>query len=63
MRGATGSIGCSRYATLVADNIRFIAEPLPGLDEPVGQPGGAEDLGPVGVDTELVQDIPRRDAG
>jgi NAD-dependent dihydropyrimidine dehydrogenase PreA subunit len=52
-----------RYAAHVADNIRFFAVPLPGRDDPVGQPGGAEDFGPVGVDTELVQDIPRRDAG
>ncbi|MFD1519168.1 hypothetical protein ACFSJD_16860 [Pseudonocardia yunnanensis] len=44
----------------VADNIRFFAEPLPGQGR---QPGGAEDFGPVGVDTELVQDIPPRDAG
>jgi hypothetical protein len=46
----------------VADNIRFFAEPLPGRDEPVGQPGGDEDFGAVGVDTELVQDIPPRGA-
>jgi len=52
-----------RYAAHVADNIRFFAEPLPGRDEPVGQPGGAEDFGRVGADTELVQDIPLRDAG
>jgi hypothetical protein len=28
-----------------------------------GQPGGAEGFSPVWVDTELVQDIPLRDAG
>ncbi|MEV7379580.1 ferredoxin [Streptomyces lydicus] len=37
-----------------ADNARFFEVPLPGRDEPLGAPGGAGDLGRVGVDTELV---------
>jgi NAD-dependent dihydropyrimidine dehydrogenase PreA subunit len=38
----------------VADNARFFDEPLPGRDEPLGSPGGAMSVGPVGADTELV---------
>ncbi|HEY0485344.1 MAG TPA: ferredoxin [Mycobacteriales bacterium] len=38
----------------VADNARFFAEPLPGRDAPLGAPGGAHKVGPVGADTELV---------
>ena len=35
------------------DNKRFFDEPLPGHAEAIGSPGGAEDAGPAGVDTEL----------
>ncbi|MFB7288908.1 ferredoxin [Actinacidiphila glaucinigra] len=45
----------------IADNARFFAEPLPGRTEPVGTPGGAEDFGATGVDTEFVAALPRRD--
>ncbi|MCQ4080834.1 ferredoxin family protein [Streptomyces sp. RB6PN25] len=38
----------------IADNARFFTEPLPGRDEPLGAPGGAGVVGPLGVDTELV---------
>ena len=38
----------------VADNARFFDEPLPGHDEPLGSPGGAMPVGPIGADTELV---------
>jgi NAD-dependent dihydropyrimidine dehydrogenase PreA subunit len=37
-----------------ADNARFFSEPLPGRAEALGSPGGAAQLGPLGVDTELV---------
>lgn len=37
-----------------ADNSRFFTETLPGLDEPLGSPGGADRTGVIGVDTELV---------
>ncbi|MEU6141686.1 ferredoxin [Streptomyces sp. NPDC047081] len=37
-----------------ADGKRFFEEPLPGRTEPLGAPGGAAGLGPVGVDTPLV---------
>lgn len=42
------------HEAFIADNERFFAEPLPGRDEPIGTPGGATLLGPVGVDTEMV---------
>ena len=38
----------------VADNAAFFTETLPGQDAPLGEPGGAGPLGPVGVDTPLV---------
>jgi NAD-dependent dihydropyrimidine dehydrogenase PreA subunit len=38
----------------VADNARFFREALPGRAEPLGNPGGAAGVGPVGVDTPLV---------
>lgn len=36
------------------DNLDFFAEKLPGRDEPLGDPGGALSVGPIGVDTPLV---------
>jgi NAD-dependent dihydropyrimidine dehydrogenase PreA subunit len=50
----------AEFAAHAVDNARFFAEPLPGHSEPVGQPGGADDYGPVGVDTELVSGVPLR---
>ena len=44
----------------VADNARFFAEPLPGRDDVLGAPGGAQGLGPVGADTVLVAGYPDR---
>jgi NAD-dependent dihydropyrimidine dehydrogenase PreA subunit len=38
----------------VADNVRFFEEALPGRDEPLGQPGGSGDLGPIGIDTDFI---------
>jgi NAD-dependent dihydropyrimidine dehydrogenase PreA subunit len=48
-----------QWQIYTADNARFFAEPLPGRSEPLGSPGGAQRLGPVGVDTDLVADHPR----
>jgi hypothetical protein len=42
-------------AEFVQDNKRFFAVPLPGKGAPVGNPGGGAGIGPLGVDTELVQ--------
>jgi NAD-dependent dihydropyrimidine dehydrogenase PreA subunit len=36
-----------------ADNARFFYEPLPGRDEPLGNPGGASKIGPLDLDTDL----------
>jgi NAD-dependent dihydropyrimidine dehydrogenase PreA subunit len=43
----------------VADNLRFFADPLPGRVEPLGQPGGAAVVGPVGIDTDLIASYQR----
>lgn len=42
----------------LADNAAFFAEILPGRSAPLGAPGGAMDLGPVGVDTPYVAGLP-----
>ncbi|WP_308282666.1 hypothetical protein [Pseudonocardia nigra] len=41
------------------DNARFFTAVLPGRDAPLGSPGGAELIGAIGTDTELVN---RQDA-
>jgi Fe-S-cluster-containing hydrogenase component 2 len=38
----------------VEDNRRFFIEPLPGRDNAIGAPGGAQKTGAIGVDTPLV---------
>jgi NAD-dependent dihydropyrimidine dehydrogenase PreA subunit len=50
-----------QWQAFAADNDRFFAEPLPGRPDPLGSPGGAAKLGPLGVDTELVAGHPVRD--
>lgn len=39
---------------LAQDNRVFFELPLPGRSHPLGMPGGAAAVGPIGVDTELV---------
>ena len=46
--------------TFLADNAAFFAEILPGRDAALGTPGGAESVGPVGVDTPMVAALPRQ---
>lgn len=41
----------------LADNRAFFQEVLPGRDAPLGNPGGASALGPVGVDTSFVTSL------
>lgn len=36
------------------DNAAFFNQPLPGRTSPLGSPGGAAKVGPLGVDTPLV---------
>jgi NAD-dependent dihydropyrimidine dehydrogenase PreA subunit len=43
------------------DNLAFFTEQLPGHDAPLGSPGGAADLGPVGADTPLAARTPAAD--
>lgn len=38
----------------IEDNRRFFVDVLDGRDEPLGAPGGAHKVGPLGVDTPLV---------
>ena len=44
----------------LADNAAFFHETLPGRDRPLGSPGGAAHIGPLGVDTPLVAALPQR---
>jgi NAD-dependent dihydropyrimidine dehydrogenase PreA subunit len=41
------------------DNAAFFRQTLPGRSGPLGSPGGASALGPVGADTPLVAALPR----
>lgn len=41
-------------ADFVEDTERFFIELLPGRDAPLGAPGGARKMGPMGVDTPMV---------
>lgn len=42
----------------LSDNAEFFTKVLPGRDTPLGNPGGAADVGPLGVDTPLVAGMP-----
>lgn len=42
----------------MADNAEFFSLTLPGRDEPLGDPGGALQVGRVGIDTPLVAALP-----
>jgi len=42
----------------VADNAAFFSQVLPGRENPLGCPGGAANVGPVGVDTPLITAMP-----
>ena len=44
----------------LADNAAFFSKTLPGRDGPLGSPGDAANLGPLGVDTPLVSALPPR---
>ncbi len=45
-------------AEFLEDNAVFFSSTLPGRDEPLGDPGGAMELGRVGADTPLVAGRP-----
>ena len=42
----------------LVDSKAFFEEPLPGREQPLGNPGGARHIGDVGVDTPLVAEHP-----
>jgi NAD-dependent dihydropyrimidine dehydrogenase PreA subunit len=42
----------------VGDNAAFFERPLPGRESPLGSPGGAAKLGPIGIDTLRVAAMP-----
>ena len=44
----------------LADNALFFTELLDGQEAPLGSPGGAAKLGPLGVDTRLIAGLPRQ---
>jgi len=46
--------GADQDPIWIEDNRAFFALPLPTRDEPLGDPGGATGIGPLGVDTPLV---------
>ncbi len=50
-----------QWAAYQEDNAQFFTRTLPGRDEPLGCPGGAAKVGPLGVDTELVASHPKPD--
>jgi NAD-dependent dihydropyrimidine dehydrogenase PreA subunit len=43
------------------DNAAFFSQPLPGRNSPLGSPGGAAIVGPLGVDTPLIAAMPALD--
>jgi NAD-dependent dihydropyrimidine dehydrogenase PreA subunit len=47
-------------AGAVDSNRTFFELALPGRDAPLGNPGGARQVGPIGADTEYVTVLPRK---
>ena len=45
-------------APYLADNAAFFSNPLDGQEAPLGSPGGAAKVGPLGLDTPLVAGLP-----
>ncbi|GAA4490531.1 ferredoxin family protein [Rhodococcus olei] len=50
--------GDEDFEPFVADTAEFFHSVLPGRDDPIGSPGGARNIGPVGVDSRYVRDLP-----
>ena len=47
-----------RWTVFTDDNALFFTDPLPGRDRPVASPGGAGQIGRIGVGTALVAGYP-----
>ncbi|HVY09889.1 MAG TPA: ferredoxin [Mycobacteriales bacterium] len=48
----------AQWSAYTADNAAFFTEVLPGRDAPLGSPGGAAKVGPLGADAPLVANVP-----
>jgi hypothetical protein len=48
---------------VLESNAAFFKLPLPGRDEPLGNPGGFANAGPVAADTEYVASLPPKTDG
>lgn len=48
------TLGNAEREQLASDNAAFFTEVLPGRSVPLGNPGGAAKVGPLGADTALV---------
>jgi ferredoxin len=51
----------AKWSAYAADNARWFSAVLPHRCEPLGSPGGAQKLGPLNVDTDLVRDAAAQD--
>jgi len=51
----------AKWSAYAADNARWFSTVLPGRSEPLGSPGGAQKLGPLSADTELVREAAAQD--
>ena len=61
MSAGFASLGSDQRGHL-AGNAAFFSETLPGRDRPLGCPGSAAKIGPLGVDTPLIAALPSPDA-
>jgi NAD-dependent dihydropyrimidine dehydrogenase PreA subunit len=52
----------AELTSYLAENAAFFSDALPGRGEPLGSPGGAAKIGPLGVDTPLVAELPSQEA-
>ena len=50
-----------QWADYQGDNAGFFLDTLPGRAQPLGSPGGAAKVGPLGADTPMVAGHPRRE--
>ena len=46
-----------KWSAYTADTAAFFTETLPGREAPLGSPGGASKVGPLGVDAPLVASV------